>query len=211
MTLQGNLTPPKLVGLRAGVLRVKTAKLRLRGPVPWRMDTGSHTLLGKAAKRSKRAAAAKLGQDQASHEGPRSSEVTLPLTCPHCETARLVRTDGLMKGAGWKTLTCSSCHRQRRSHRWLCAHGVPWHTCPEHRRVGIATLPSTPAPKRRRRDPAANANPPGQPPASSHGDANTLPCPTVVTHTEARTSAQQACNLTSQGHAGQLPRPPECR
>ena len=138
--LQRTLNKPKREALRAGNLKAPLARLKLSGPIPWTLDNGSHTLLGRAAKRTRKKAKESLDQEVANP--PIDENVDdMTLSCPHCNTARFVKVSGLIDGTDWRTLLCGNCKRQRRSHRWKCSHNISWHTCPEHRAQGMTVEP----------------------------------------------------------------------
>ena len=64
---------------------------------------------------------------------PKISYVSRLITCPNCDNQLEAAKMQLFTPLGFRYVNCRRCATQSWSRGWLCACGVPWHTCEVHR------------------------------------------------------------------------------
>ena len=69
-------------------------------------------------------------------EGKDTKAREFMLTCPKCKVPKDAARCKLYAAAA-RVLFCSSCRTSATSTRWHCDHGIPWHSCKEHRAWGF--------------------------------------------------------------------------
>jgi hypothetical protein len=166
--LTAKLTGQKRKALHEGKLSLKLARLRFQKPLTWTpapptptapapptephvhvpplapTTTTQHdaahgtTRLGVLRQRARQSAEDEKALESKEPLTASARPATLALSCHVCGHTRTLNHTRLMGGTSWKPLYCNKCSLSRKSSKWHCCCGKPWHVCTLHRSVGMA-------------------------------------------------------------------------
>jgi len=128
------LTRKAKAQLHEGTLLLKHRKLGLKKPPPWKtcLDTDDTKLSQLRATFLARTRTALLVSDDFSEPLAK-----LSLHCHVCSSKRTLVDTALLHRTTWKPVRCKQCGIARKASKWLCDCSKPWHTCTNHRVVGM--------------------------------------------------------------------------
>ena len=123
---KGKMTKAMVKAHEQGTLEIAWSNFNVKGTPSWRAATSQGPLYVLRNPPS--------DQHTGSALPPEFSPSNLCdlFSCPKCNATRSVEGCSLLVRSGWGHILCITCRITSRSFTWLCACGVPWHSCSIH-------------------------------------------------------------------------------